>query len=123
MPPAPRPGGPPVSRYYTLKDRRPVPTDDAGWWRIFEDYGARRVARDQIGPGEVSTVFVGLNLGFHRDGQPLLFETTIFCSALPDLDGTHTRYLTWEEAEEGHRRVVEQVREALGVEPDAVVED
>lgn len=55
---------------------------------------------------EVSTVFLGLNHSW-GDGPPQLFETMVF-------DGKMHReqdhYATWQEAEEGHLKMVERVR-------------
>jgi hypothetical protein len=48
----------------------------------------------------VSTVFLGLDHNFGREGAPLLFETMVFGGAQ---DGQQERYSTWEEAEAGHR--------------------
>lgn len=49
--------------------------------------------------GEVSTVWIGLDLGWGR-GAPLIFETMIFGGPL---DGETARYATEAEARAGHR--------------------
>ena len=66
-----------------------------------------------MAPGvRVSTVFLGLDHNW-GDGPPLLFESMIFWPDNPDLDQQMARYSTWHEAEQGHERLVECVRQAL----------
>lgn len=57
----------------------------------------------------VSTVFLGLDHGFGLR-RPLLFESMCFNGPL---DEAQERYTTWEEAEKGHRAMVEAVKTAL----------
>lgn len=49
----------------------------------------------------VSTVFLGLDLSYHKNSIPVLFETMVF-------GGTHDqyqeRYCTWNQAVNGHKR-------------------
>ena len=67
----------------------------------------------------VSTVFLGIDHGFSLEGPPVLFETMVF----PALDEDRfspanvyqMRYTTWAQAEEGHRAVVEGVRDVRWV--------
>lgn len=73
----------------------------------------RRVAREVLGDEvEVSTVFLVINHQF-LDGPPMLFETMIFGGPF---DQYQWRYPTWDEAQAGHRRVVEALR--AGNDPD-----
>jgi hypothetical protein len=82
------------------------------WGKFFQDTDARRVARDDISADVyVSTVFLGLDHQF-GSGPPLLFETMVFGGTL---DQEQERYLTWAEAEQGHKEMVERVRLALAV--------
>jgi hypothetical protein len=63
----------------------------------------RRVAYDIVDIGlEVSTVFLGMDHNPFGD-VPVLFETLIIGE---DYDGYTARYTTWEEAEAGHKDVV-----------------
>lgn len=57
----------------------------------------------------ISTVWLGLNHNFSRNGPPLIFETMVFGGAL---DGYQERYSTKELAAEGHARWVQTVRDA-----------
>ena len=92
--------------HYILRDKKPVPVSLLVWAEWFEKTKNRHVADDQIGSIRISTVFLGLN---HQwgDGPPLLFETMVFGG---DLDGDCERYSAWQEAEAGHREMVERVR-------------
>lgn len=82
------------------------------WGEWFESSGDQRiVARTEIGGVRVSTVFLGLDHNFRREGPPILFETLVFGGPL---DQEQERYATYEEAEAGHRRMVRRVRAAHG---------
>jgi hypothetical protein len=96
-------------RKYKLVGRQPVPCDDLiEWARAFAPE-SRRVARDQIGPCLISTVFLGSDHNWSDEGPPLLFETMIF-------GGEHheyqTRAATWGGAEKAHAEAVALVRAA-----------
>lgn len=94
---------------------QPVLVDLMTWARWYEGDGAsmdhRRVAFTELAPGiEVSTVFLGIDHSFGFGDRPLLFESMAFT----DYGGDQCdRYATWEEAEAGHARMVEEVRAAL----------
>ena len=89
--------------FYKLVGRIAVPcrmvealSDDTGY----------RVGDDMVGPLQVSTVFLAVDYGF-GDGPPLLFETMIFDTSLPENDGRwdemyQTRCSSWDEAERMH---------------------
>lgn len=101
--------------YYILAGHKTVPVEDVlEWGEWFGKAGVvgRRVAETTLPDGRwVSTVFLGLdhNLGF---GRPKLFETMVFGSREGPLDEEGCwRYETWEEAEVGHQRVVEELME------------
>ncbi len=84
--------------YYTLDGHKAVPTDMAGWMKIFRS-PARFVAKSEINGSTVSTVFLGLDHSF-GGGPPMIFETMILSGPHADYQ---TRCSTWEEAEEMHR--------------------
>lgn len=101
--------------YAVLDGHTVVPvTDRLVWdlWWATQGREERRVARDRVGDASVSTVFLPLNHQTSPDGPPLWFETMVFWDGGP-LDQETERYETWEEAEEGHRRMVARVREAM----------
>jgi len=69
----------------------------------------RRVAfTDLDDRGRISTVFLGIDHSFGFGEGPLLFETMVFNGPL---DGEQDRYSTWDEAEAGHKAMVERVKE------------
>jgi hypothetical protein len=91
---------------YTLRNRVAVPVSDDEWKRLpMED---RRVAKTEIGPVTISTVFLGLDHGL-GDGPPRLFETMIFGG---EHDEYQDRCSTWEEAEAQHEVACALVRGA-----------
>jgi len=59
----------------------------------------------------ISTVFLGLDMGFgHPKRDPLLFETMVFNGPLnEEMD----RYSSWVEAEAGHEAMCDRVRVAM----------
>lgn len=99
---------------YVLNDKREVvkaaSIDD--WVAMKMDFENRcRVARDQVGEIDVSTVFLGTDMNHMRVLRPELptmcFETMIFG---PDRSDVEDRYSTWEEAAAGHQAVVERLK-------------
>lgn len=99
-------------RHYILEGREVVPAELMTWAVWFET-GDRVVARTTTDKGDVSTVFLGLDHRFGIEGPPILFETLVFGGPLAD---EMERYSTYEQAEEGHARMVARV-EAASVEP------
>lgn len=92
---------------YTLDENgEPVPCDDILKWS--EWYGAdRTVANDVIDNLViVSTVFLGIDHSFSRDGAPLLWETRVFEGPL---DGETHRYTSHEAALSGHAEMMARV--------------
>ena len=94
-----------MSDYYILERHKAVRVDIGKWGKWFEKT-ERHVKDETIDGVRVSTVFLGLDHSF-GDGPPLLFETLIFDGKL---DGEMDRYTTWEEAEVGHKNMVDRVK-------------
>jgi len=64
------------------------------------------VAKSKLENGfTISTVFMGLDYG-SRTGILQVFETMVFGKSWLDLDCE--RYSTWEQAEEGHKRMCDK---------------
>lgn len=110
-----------MNLYYILQGHEAVPAQDAiEWGTWFEKAiraGATIVKQEDIEEGvRVSTVFIGLDHGhaWLSDTvfpyQPLIFETMVFGGPL---DAEQERYSTWAGAEDGHKRIVTKVREAM----------
>jgi hypothetical protein len=94
--------------WYKLVDKVPVPCEDLEGGKLWETEN-RRVAETKLPGGFlVSTIFLGLDHRFD-EGPPLVFETMVFrpeVSGYQDLD--MDRYSTWDEAEEGHKKIVDR---------------
>jgi len=103
---------------YILEGHKPVPIEDvikwAKWLEANNDLtrvNRTRFLADGIIRREditISTVFLGLDYSF-GEGPPLLFETMIFGG---EHDQYQKRYVTWDEAEEGHKKAVAMVKES-----------
>ncbi len=98
-----------MSRYYD-KDGQVI-DGLLVWARRFEDNDYKRVAQDKLADGDIviSTVWLGLDHSWGV-GPPLIFETMIFGG--PD-DQWQDRYTTLEQAQAGHKRVVEEQQQKL----------
>jgi|SRR5882762_6101347 len=94
-----------------------VPCEDLIQWATwFENAANRRVRLTQVGPYEVSTVFLGLDHSFLRDiDSPILFETMVFAengdNSL-EFAGECERCSTWDQA------IIERIRK-----PDDQIEE
>lgn len=111
------------------------------WARWFET-ADRHIAKTDVGPFWISTVFLGLDHNFGEDRAPKIFETMVFDNERRDLKtaveavvrmqvshdtdlgdegfwGIMWRYSTREEAEQGHAAAVERCRAHL----DAITEE
>lgn len=55
---------------------------------------------------EVSTIFMCVSYNFSPNGQPILFETMIFCPDYEEYNCWQQRYCTWKQARAGHNEAV-----------------
>ncbi len=96
-------------KYILDEHGNPTPCEDIYQWRQYLDRH-RIIARDEIGPLHVSTVFLGIdhNLGFDGDRRPVLFETMIFHGDNCDL--YQVRYHTLSAARAGHEDAIAWAR-------------
>lgn len=94
-------------RYYILKDKRAVRVTDMMTWAMWFGTHNRIVAQDRIGPISISTVFLGLDHSYDRNGPAHIFETMVFRGGNGD---EQYRCATWEQAEAQHKEAVEMVR-------------
>lgn len=98
-------------RYAILSDDHEIiPVYDVMAWAKWKEENVRKwiIARDSIGGGVwVSTVFLGLNHSFLKNGRPLWFETMIFNGPH---DGYQERCSTYQEALEEHKTALEIAR-------------
>lgn len=118
-------------KHYILDDERhPVECGLMQWamWMEREQRPKGIVGSTETELYRVSTVFLGLDHSFDRDGPPILFETMVFqrersivkwfkgrlmsIHKSVDEDDFFHRYSTWDEAEAGHNTLVRRIRKA-----------
>lgn len=99
--------------YYKLDENKNVISSSLEEWSTFiagclpTNY--KHVGDNTVKGKRISTVFIGMCQDFDMpDKAPIVFETMIF-------DDGHAiyqyRYSTWEEAEEGHKKAVQWVKD------------
>ena len=93
--------------YYRLEGKVAVKCFDVLEWGKSCESSNRTVAKTTVGGADVSTVFLGLDHSF-GSGPPLLFETMVFGGPF---DQEQKRYTTWEQAEKGHNKMVQKVKD------------
>jgi len=104
--------------YILDKDKNPVPAKDMYQANRLLTDTDRRVALDDIIVEDyaititVSTVFLVLDHNHSPKGKPVLFESMIFNG---ELNQSLDRYRIWKEAGEGHKKMVELVKNNLWV--------
>lgn len=96
-----------MSGRYVLIGQTPIEEPDLFTWAFWIESASRRVALTRVlDTVEVSTVFLGIDMGFHSE-EPILFESMAFW----DGDGPEEqeRCATWSEAEMMHRDMIREV--------------
>lgn len=103
-----------MSDKYILVGQTAVPCNDLMEWARWFETADRHVFDDQVGEHRISTIFLGLDHNHFTTGEPLIFETMVFCQHEPvcDFDTGMDRYSTWLEAEQGHRAMIDRVKRA-----------
>ncbi len=97
---------------FKLVDKKPVALDNLDDLTFMNDDEMRRVAFDDIGPFNISTVFLFINHNY-TGGKPVLFETMVFQNDSQVYDEDFElmdRYCTWDEAINGHKKICNDVR-------------
>lgn len=93
--------------YYLLQGKETKKVQTMQEWAEKFERSNRTVKKTHLGDDiEVSTVFLGMDHSF-GGVRPLVFETMVFGGLK---DGEMDRYSTWDEAEEGHEKMVELVK-------------
>ncbi len=96
------------NKFILDKDKNVIPATLMEWGQFLEtDPEFRRVDRTEIDGLMISTVFLGNDHSF--DGRLHIFETMIFNDDI-SLDYLE-RYSTWKEAEEGHQKAIQWVKD------------
>jgi len=96
--------------YILDKDNKPIRSNIISYskWES-KNPGIKGVKQDYIGDIYISTVFLGLDHSYDG-GKPLLWETMVFNG---EDDMYQERYTCYEDAVEGHERVLELVKSKL----------
>lgn len=98
---------------FILQGQEPVAVIDSVEWGKWFETANRGVCHTYITPKvSVSTVFVGVNMNYGREGSPVLFETMVFGFHPWDMQ-VMARYSTWRGAELGHEETVRKVDRTL----------
>lgn len=95
-----------MNKKYILNGKTPVQCDDDIKWREWYIRAKRHVAKENLGKVVISTIFLGIDHGFN-ESKPVLFETMVFGGSL---DQEQDRFCTWDDAEAGHKKMVERVK-------------
>lgn len=100
------------SIYYKLdENKNVVPSTMKEWASFIGDRlptNYKHVCDEIVDGKRVSTVFIGLGINFDpHSNVPIVFETMVFDGGR---DIYMDRYSTWKEAEEGHKKAVEWVK-------------
>lgn len=94
-----------ANHYFILEGKEIKAVDVVAWGLWCKQHqSTRSLRRDSLGEVQISTVFLGINhsVGF----PPAVFETMVFGG---EYDEYIDRYCTYDDAVEGHKRVVEMV--------------
>lgn len=105
-----------MPKFYKLIGKTPFPCTIEEWalW-LEKNQDKKVVAQEEVGPLQVSTVFLGLDHNLLGYGPPLLFETMIFGESMEGhfLDSYCDRCATYEDAVDMHRKGVEEAKKRL----------
>jgi len=97
--------------YYKLDENKNVVKSSLEEWSNFIEgrlpTNYKHVGDDIVNGHRVSTVFLGLCHN-PRGGVPIVFETMVFQNDRSDI--YQERYATYKEAEDGHQRAIEWVK-------------
>lgn len=99
--------------YYKLDENKNVVPSSREEWSDFIEGNLptnyKHVGDDMVDGKRVSTVFLGLDHNWNPESKiPIVFETMVFRNSV---DIYQERYSIWKEAEEGHQRAIQWVKD------------
>ena len=100
-------------KWYKLNEDHTTEPYPEGEYPLNGEFTSRskHVGDETINGQRVSTVFLDLDHNFmFEDPRPVLFETMIFDG---EYSGEMWRYCTWDEAKEGHDRIVNCLKQGI----------
>lgn len=102
-----------IEMYYKLDENKNVtPCSDEEWLNFRKETllnNCQHVADDIVNGKRISTIFLGLHI-YVISEIPMVFETIIFDDGHIGGEIYRDRYSTWEQAEEGHKRAIQWVK-------------
>jgi hypothetical protein len=105
-------------KYILDENNNVIKADLHTWGEFLENSNGRTsVKQETIGEFFISTVFIGLDHKFSSpeeklkpDYKPDIFETMVFKRGDFSSEEYCDRYSTWKEAEEGHQKAIEWIK-------------
>jgi hypothetical protein len=98
--------------YKLDENKNAVPCTTLEWGEQLEDMRnnhTKHVADETIDGKRISTVWLGLDHKWCDEGSPLIYETMVFDDNRQEM--YCTRYSTWKQAEDGHAKAVQWVKD------------
>lgn len=93
------------------ENNKVIPANLLEWAEFLEDAKDKRIVnKTKINDYEVSTVFIGFDYNSLSD-KPHIFETMVFNKKDKPYTNYCDRYSTWKEAEEGHQKAIQWVKD------------
>ena len=98
-----------LQKYILNADGQPQPMDDLLTWAQWMGTGDNKIVRrDDVGPYRVVTTFLGMDQYPHEGDDPFLWDTMVYGGKF---DRECERYASKADAEAGHARMVQRVRD------------
>lgn len=94
--------------YWILKDRKPIQEKDFEKWCRWKDASDTVLNDDLILGVQVKTLFIGMVAD--EDPDPHLFATIVL-----GYDGEVPVYKTWEDAKNGHKKMVRKIADKIAM--------
>lgn len=97
-----------MDTYILSKSGVPIRATIEEWGKFVENRANKIVSRQTVGDCDISTVFLGIDHNWTKEGPPILWETMVFGGTL---DQEETRCSgSKEQAEAMHEEMVRKVR-------------
>lgn len=98
-------------KFYLLdENKKPYEVSLQESYKIYDDPNMKITKQDKIGDILVSTVFLGMDHSYEKQGNPILWETMIFGG---EHDLYQERYSSHEDALIGHQRALDLVNSSV----------
>lgn len=101
-----------MNEFYRLdENRNAIPCSTSEWMECREKMRLeKKVAQETVNGKWISTVWLGIASTFNHEGKPNLYLTSVLDD--DNLNSIHdVRHATWDEAEKGHQKAVQWVKD------------